>query len=173
MALTIFITLLLVLGSLCIHQASLAFLAKKIPLGIRSSHPHLYLLMLGVFAAHFLEITLYAVGFYLAEHTLSLGALVGENADGFLGHFYASAVTYTSLGFGDVLPQGHIRFIAAAEALNGLLLIAWSASFLFTAMGHYWSALMCENPEDSQNIQPDSRPKQEPAPAPEPLSDKT
>jgi Ion channel len=153
MVFAIFIATLLVLGSFCIHQASLAVLAKSISLSKPSSHPRLYLLMLGVFVTHLFEIILYAAGYYVADHILSLGVLVGENVEGFLGHFYASAVIYTSLGFGDILPSGHLRFIAAVEALNGLLLIAWSASFLFTVMGQYWSSLICETPDETEKEQ--------------------
>ena len=42
------------------------------------------------------------------------------------------------VGLGDIEPQGHIRFITAVEALNGFLLITWSASFTFLAMGRLW-----------------------------------
>jgi len=51
---------------------------------------------------------------------------------------YFSAETYTSLGFGDMTPIGPIRLIAAVEALNGLLLIGWSASFTYISMEKFW-----------------------------------
>jgi hypothetical protein len=47
-------------------------------------------------------------------------------------------VTYTSLGFGDHIPISHARLIAGVEALNGLLLIGWSASFTYLVMERYW-----------------------------------
>ena len=53
---------------------------------------------------------------------------------------YFSAETYTSLGFGDVTPLGPIRLLAGVEALNGLLLIGWSASYTFIAMERFWQA---------------------------------
>lgn len=52
-----------------------------------------------------------------------------------LDYFYFSIVSYTSLGHGDVFPSGHLRFITGVEALNGLLLIAWSGSFIYIVMG--------------------------------------
>lgn len=94
-----------------------------------------FCLMLGIYASHLFDIIAYAVAYYLAWHTLGLGTLSGARAEGPLGHFYASAVMYTTIGFGDVLPTGHLRFIASTEGLSGLLYIAWSASFIFTAMG--------------------------------------
>lgn len=134
----ILISIILVLLTLCLHQASFVWLARVIPIGARSTHPGLYLLMLGIFAVHVAEIFIYALGYYLAISVFDLGSLDGARASGVLGYFYASAVFYTSLGFGDVLPDGYLRFIVSIEALNGLLLIAWSAAFIFAVMGKSW-----------------------------------
>jgi ion channel len=138
MVAAILISIVLVVLTLCLHQASFVWLARFIPIGARSTHPGLYLLMLGVFAVHVVEILIYALGFYVAINIFEIGSLEGARASGLLGHFYASAVFYTSLGFGDVLPNGHLRFIVSIEALNGLLLIAWSAAFIFAVMGKSW-----------------------------------
>jgi len=59
---------------------------------------------------------------------------------------YFSAETYTSLGFGDITPVGPIRLLAGIEALNGLLLIGWSASFTYIAMERFWDADGASNP---------------------------
>lgn len=53
---------------------------------------------------------------------------------------YFSAETYTTLGFGDLTPAGPVRLLAGVEALNGLLLIGWSASYTYIAMERFWSA---------------------------------
>ena len=53
---------------------------------------------------------------------------------------YFSAETYTSLGFGDVTPDGPVRLLVGAETLNGLLLIGWSASFLCISMERFWAS---------------------------------
>jgi hypothetical protein len=47
-------------------------------------------------------------------------------------------VSYTSLGLGDVYPQGGVRLLTGVEALVGLLMIAWSASFTYLSMEKYW-----------------------------------
>ncbi len=68
-----------------------------------------------------------------------LGGLRGGAAvQGFAEALYFSAEAYTSLGLGDVTPYGSARLLAGVEALNGLLLIAWSASFLYLEMERYW-----------------------------------
>jgi hypothetical protein len=52
--------------------------------------------------------------------------------------FYFSAETFTSLGYGDIRPSGPLRLLAGAEALNGLLLIGWSACFAYISMERFW-----------------------------------
>ena len=51
---------------------------------------------------------------------------------------YFSAETFTSLGYGDVVPTGPLRALPGFEALNGLLLIGWTASYTYVAMQHFW-----------------------------------
>ena len=53
-------------------------------------------------------------------------------------HFYFSIASYTTLGIGDILPHGNIRIVAGLEALNGLVLVAWSASFTYLIMERLW-----------------------------------
>ena len=75
-----------------------------------------------------------------------LGGFGGLGVTDWLGYFYFSIVSYTSLGLGDVFPTGHLRFITGVEALNGLLLIAWSGSFIYIAMGKLWPWQPCAQP---------------------------
>jgi len=42
------------------------------------------------------------------------------------------------MGLYGATPVGPIRLIAAVEALNGLLLIGWSASFTYISMEKFW-----------------------------------
>lgn len=150
MTLIILISIALVFATFFVHQTAITLLARSIPLGAKSSHPWFYLLMLGIFAAHIVEITLYAFGFYLADNLFGLGWLEGGQAEGAMGLFYASVVFYTSLGFGDVLPNAQLRFLAGIEALNGLLLIAWSASFMFAAMNRSWHCFSGEPTDEDR-----------------------
>lgn len=100
-----------------------------------------------LFVVHLLEIALYAAAFAAGELWLSLGSFSGEPVTAPLDYLYFSATTYTSLGIGDVYPIGHLRFLTGVEALNGLLLIAWSASFLFAMMNRLWDWQTCAVPD--------------------------
>jgi voltage-gated potassium channel Kch len=48
---------------------------------------------------------------------------------GFQAALYFSVVTFTTLGYGDLIPAKQFRLLAASEALVGLLLVGL---FLFT-----------------------------------------
>ena len=66
------------------------------------------------------------------------GSLEGEFSRSLLDTSYYSFVVYTSLGFGDITPVGPIRFMTNLETMTGLVMIAWTASFLFMQMQKYW-----------------------------------
>ena len=92
--------------------------------------------ILGAMAAHVVEITLFAVAIRFVI-TNGLGGLEPPIAD-FEDFVYFSATSYTSLGFGDFVPVGRMRTLSGVEALTGLVLIAWTASFTYVEMQRYW-----------------------------------
>lgn len=99
----------------------------------------LVVVMLGAFVAHALEIGLYAVAAYTLIHHWGAGSLGGTGLSPTLDVcLYFSAETYTSIGYGDLVPQGPLRMLAGVEALNGLLLIGWTSSFAYVAMAEFW-----------------------------------
>jgi hypothetical protein len=68
------------------------------------------------------------------------GGIAGPQSVDFLECLYLSAVSFSTVGFGDVAPVGAIRFLVAGESLSGLMLIAWSASFTYIEMEKFWRA---------------------------------
>ena len=56
--------------------------------------------------------------------------LAGGGTHGFLDFCYFAAETYSTLGYGDLVPLGALRVIASVEALNGVLLLTLSGAFL-------------------------------------------
>jgi hypothetical protein len=91
------------------------------------------------FSAHILEIAIYGSALYVLVRYVGVGSLVGLHAFSFENCLYFSAETFTSLGFGDLAPTGPLRLLAGVEAVNGLLLIGWSASFAYIAMERFWN----------------------------------
>jgi len=135
---TFLINTLLICAAVIIHYEVLYQLARQLPtLLVR---PRFRVLM-GVFVillAHIVEIWLFALGYYLMINVDGFGALSGNFNQSFLDCTYFSFTSYTTLGFGDIEPSGHIRFLTGLESLTGLVMITWSASFLFLEMQKYW-----------------------------------
>lgn len=122
-----------------IHYEVLRALTARLPRLEIPNRTKLLVVVFATFAAHTIEISLYgAVLFVLIEY-LDAGSLNGPAGSLLARCFYFSAETYTSLGFGDMTPVGSLRLVAGTEALNGLLLIGWSASYLYLAMEKFWS----------------------------------
>ena len=93
----------------------------------------------GVLVVHVLEIWVFAmVLFGLLWADGRFGTLHGIATGSLFDHVYFSAVTYATVGFGDVIPTGPIRFLVGTEALTGFVLITWSASFTYLEMAWYW-----------------------------------
>jgi len=134
----------LVLGTSLFHLSVLRWLSSGGASKIRlSGSVRVLLIVLTALAAHIVEIVLYAAAYAFSVHTLRLGQFSGVPVDDALDYLYFSIVSYTSLGLGDVFPDGHLRFIAGVEALNGLLLIAWSGAFIYIAMERVWPWTEC------------------------------
>ena len=135
----VFCVLLVVLTT-TIHYEVLRVLSLSLPgLGV-PSRAKLIIVIFAAFAAHAVQMLLYGVTFFVLTHFLGLGVL-GDTAHSSLTIcLYFSAETYTSLGFGDVIPLGPIRLLVGAETLNGLLLIGWTASYTYIAMERFWNA---------------------------------
>ena len=94
--------------------------------------------VLAAFGGHTLAVWTYALAYWVLAVRWQVGGFAGLPVEGYLDCLYFSVVTYTTLGFGDQVPVSHARLIAGVEALNGLLLIGWSASFTYLAMERYW-----------------------------------
>jgi hypothetical protein len=102
---------------------------------------HRYRIVLGVFVAltaHAAEVWIFAFAFFLMHKSEGWGHLQGNFDGSLLDCVYFSFTTYTTLGFGDIQPIGDLRYLTGLESLTGLVLITWSASFLYLEMARYW-----------------------------------
>ncbi len=132
----------LVAIAIMIHYEMLYRLSRLMPTLVIK---HRYRLVVGIFGAlmaHIAEIWMFAFGYHFVIKFTSLGTLIafdsGESLEGIMNCIYYSFVTYTTLGFGDVIPTGSLRFLTGLEALTGLVLITWTASFMYFEMQKYW-----------------------------------
>lgn len=97
-------------------------------------------LMIGsLIFGHILEIWVFGLALSAMALMPELGHLSGDFDGTWDAFLYFSAVNYTSLGYGDILPHGALRSVAVSEALAGLMMIAWSASFTYLKMEQIWA----------------------------------
>lgn len=138
--LTLTLINILVVGLVVIlHYEVLLGLSRKLPY---LHYKNKYQIVIGVFGAliaHCLEIWIFALGYYYMFKSERFGHLEGNFDGSLLDCAYYSFTSFTTLGFGDITPHGAIRFFTGIESLTGLVLITWTASFLFLEMQRYWN----------------------------------
>ena len=79
-------------------------------------------MVLGLFSVVSVEIWLWAMCF------MALRA-----APDFEAALYLSTITFSTVGYGDIVPVGDWRLLAALEGITGFLMIGWSTAYLVTA----------------------------------------
>lgn len=132
----------IIIISLCVmlHFEALRKIAKISDwLKIRGRYRVTVSVLVGILS-HTLHVWLFGLGYYFIVNLNQDNQIVtldGSVSD-FLDCVYFSFANYTSLGYGDLVPEGPIRFMAGTEALVGLVFIAWTASFLYLKMEQYW-----------------------------------
>ncbi|MCA8983163.1 MAG: potassium channel family protein [Planctomycetaceae bacterium] len=136
MFVVLLITCLLVLLAVSVHYFALVMLTWMLDKTIMRRW--IAVSVLGALLAHVVEVSLFALGYAFFHMHESYGRLEGELRYLAEDFWYFSFVAYTSLGFGDITPRGALRFFTAVETLTGLVLIAWTASFIFMHMEKDW-----------------------------------
>jgi len=122
-----------------IHYEFLYRMSIEIP---KMKVKHRYRIVFGVFGAliaHSIEVLFFSFAYYLLPTFTKMGWLSGEFDGSLQDCIYFSYTTYSTLGFGDIQPHGLIRNLVGLESLTGLLLITWTASFLYFEMQRYWN----------------------------------
>ena len=84
-------------------------------------------LFLWIVLLHLIQVGLWAVVFWQARELPTLETAV-----------YFSFVTYTTIGFGDVILGPGWRMLAGIEGLTGLLLVGWSTAFMFAVVNRMY-----------------------------------
>jgi hypothetical protein len=128
----IFIAALLMALTTAIHAGFMLLCMNPVlhPMFIqRQLHPHLlHVLQLSrvvliMFLASIIEVVLWALAY------LQLGAIEGlESA------IYFSMVTFTTLGYGDIVLHEGWRLLASFEAINGIIMGGWTTAIVMWAV---------------------------------------
>lgn len=88
--------------------------------------------------SHVAHVLIYAFAFLLLEKLADVGSIDGPAGHDFNDAFYFSITSYTTLGIGDLFPTGELRLLSGIEALNGLVMVGWTASMTYLYMEKFW-----------------------------------
>lgn len=139
MLLTPLITLVVLSLCVLIHYELLIAITHRVA---RFEFSHRIAIVFGAIRAmlsHIIQVWVYAIGYWLLlDFGEGYGSIKGEPITGFLDWVYFSFVVYSTLGFGDMVPTGWVRFMVGTESITGLVMIAWTASFLFLELQKQW-----------------------------------
>ncbi|MGI5307941.1 potassium channel family protein [Rheinheimera sp. WS51] len=98
-------------------------------------------IVLAVFSslvAHAVEVWVFAIAYYFMHQAEGWGQLSGNFSGSLMDCAYFSFTVFSTLGFGDIVPSGDLRYLTGIESLTGLVLVTWTASFLFLEMQRFW-----------------------------------
>lgn len=133
------LALVLISAAVAVHfRALLGLSAWQERAASASGHFKVLMIIFGLIGAHALEAGVFAAGYGVGETWLHLGRFVGTPHMNPGQFFYFSLEAFTTQGVGDVYPVGPLRLVASLEPLAGLILIGWSTTFTFLAMGLDW-----------------------------------
>jgi hypothetical protein len=124
---------------LCVllHYECLNWLSRNLVRLERRRRRRVLFGIFGLLCVHVAEIWLFGSVYAMLSIWPAFGE-VQEASAGFLDHVYLSAMIFTTVGAGDMVVKGPLRFLAGTEALSGLVLITWSASFTYLEMERFW-----------------------------------
>lgn len=131
-----FLLLLFLLVSVCVavHGLGMVFGLRWVKSKRPTDHHHFGLaamfwilvrVVYGLLLLHLVQITVWALCYMWAKCLPD-----------FATAFYYSATSYSTVGYGDVVPDGHWRIMGAVEAVTGVLMFGWSTGVLFSVVNH-------------------------------------
>lgn len=131
-------TLLAVVFCVVLHYEALSRLTGILRHIRIPARPRILLLIFAILLTHVVEIWIFGGAYFYLISTDAHGSLLAGHPIELFDAIYYSAVCFTTLGLGDLVPVGAVRFMTGTEALTGFVLIAWSASFTFVEMERFW-----------------------------------
>ncbi len=130
------ITVLACLFSIGIHYEALRLASSQLILSSVPPRLRVAAAVIVALIAHLLEVVAFSIALALMLQG-GHGELTNGTADP-ESLLYFSLSCYTSLGIGDIAPLGSLRVFCGIEALVGLVMIGWTASFTYLEMRMYW-----------------------------------
>ncbi len=132
------VSLIATISTVMLHYEAFIGLTRIVSQSKISHRRRMLLLVFGLLVAHIVAIWVFGVSAWWLIQVQGIGELAGYDTLVFLDYIFMSAVTYSTLGYGDMIPLGPVRFLYGTQGLVGFVLITWSASFAFIEMQNNW-----------------------------------
>ena len=136
---TVIATIVTVTLCVIVHYEGLRILTDTLKVPRHHDRARVVLLILCLLVLHVVSIWLFGIAYYVQLNFFDVGALSGMSAPNLFDCVYYSAMSYTTIGFGDIVPLGALRLMTGMEGLTGLVMITWSASYTFLVMLKTWN----------------------------------
>jgi hypothetical protein len=129
----------LILITLCVtlFYEIMAHIWVRLPRLEKHPRKQILLTVAGSFLAHTIAVWMFGLTYYVLATYFHFGSLKGEIDHELLDYVYFSAVSYSSLGLGDVYPAGGLQLLVGVEAILGLILIGWTVTFTYIVTNEY------------------------------------
>jgi hypothetical protein len=121
-----------------LHYEALGRFNEWLPKLRLPARAHVLVLIVGLLVVHMIEIWIFGVALFEVARWPQLGRVGGVDELRLLDAVYLSTVTFTTVGYGDLIPQGPLRLLLGIESLSGFVLVTWSASFTYLEMQRNW-----------------------------------
>ena len=135
---TVFVTALCTVICVTLQYECLAWLSTRLGKMHAPRRRRVLVLVLLLVGLHVVEIWIFGAAYELLLANPAFGVVHGAEHGTLLDYVYFAATTFTTLGFGDLVPSGTIRFMVGTESLVGFVLISWSAAFTYLEMDRFW-----------------------------------
>ena len=136
--LTLIISLVLVAATIAVHYETLRITSQRVTHFKIAPRWRIIIILVAALASHLVHSLLYAIAYLALERIGGFGTLGGPRGHDLEDAFYFSITSYTTLGIGDLYPTGALRVISGIEALNGLVMVGWTASMTYLYMEKFW-----------------------------------
>ncbi|MDH7943729.1 ion channel [Pseudohongiella sp. SYSU M77423] len=134
-----FTTVAASVAAVMLHYEAFILFSRFTARSAISHRQRILLLLFGILIIHVAAIWIFGISAWWLVEKNDVGVVSGYEVMSFLDYIFMSAVTYTTLGYGDMIPMGPIRFLYGTQSLVGFVLITWSASYTFLEMQRNWN----------------------------------
>ena len=90
--------------------------------------------VIGLFATHTIEAWIWGAFYYVSGELTTLSEAI-----------YFSTVTYTTLGYGDIVLSHKWYLTSSLQAVSGIIMFGWSTAFLVNVRAFFWKKYGMDN----------------------------